>query len=209
MKALELKVSKRQSVGKKSTKELRKQEEVPCVMYGGKETLHFTAHQNVFKDLIYTPNVYLLKIDIEGDIHHAVLQDIQFHPVTDQAIHIDFVEYFDDRPVTLKLPINIIGDSVGLKKGGKLKVKRRYLKVKALPKDLPDVLDVDITKLDIGKTIKVGDLGYKNLTLLDPFQSLILGVFASRLSKGSEPGESEGETAEEATPETTEETNEA
>ncbi|MFP4059196.1 MAG: 50S ribosomal protein L25/general stress protein Ctc [bacterium] len=199
MKFIDLKGSIRESVGKKDSKKLRKKGNVPCVLYGGEEIKHFHAHENTFKDLIYTHVVYIVNLEIDGEKHKAILKDIQFHPVTDKILHIDFIEVFDDEPVVVHMPIELTGSSEGIKAGGKLRQRRRELKVKALYKDLPDVLKVDITKLNIGDTLKVGDLSYPNIEMLDPHRAMVVGVVSSRLI-------SKAMREEEPTPEETVET---
>lgn len=201
MKTLEIKGSLRQDLGKKKSKDLRKQGIVPCVMYGGEKNLHFSAHENMFKKLVYTPDVFLVKIEVEGQTYDAVLQDIQFHPVSDSIMHIDFVQVFPDKQVTVNLPVRLAGSSVGIRAGGKLRQRRRYLKVKGLIKDMPDRLEIDLTDLDIGDSLKIGDLSYDNLEVLDPPRAMVVGVVSSRLiAKGlreAVPEEGE-EVAEEA-----------
>lgn len=185
MKTLEIKGSIRQDLGKKKSKDLRKQELIPCVMYGGEKNLHFSAHENQFKKLVYTPDVFLVKLEVDGQAFNAVMQDIQFHPVSDSIIHIDFVQVFDDKKVTVNLPVRLTGSSVGILAGGKLRQRRRNLKVNGLIKDMPDRLEVDLTDLDIGESLKVGDLTYDNLEVLDPPRAMVAGVVSSRLiSKG-------------------------
>ena len=189
MKSLEIKASLRKSTGKKQTSELRKENIVPCVMYGGKEILHFAAHENEFRHLIYTNHVYLVKLNIDGKSYQAVLKDAQFHPVSDKLNHIDFVEVDDNKSVVVSLPVTISGSSVGIKAGGKLRLRRRYLKLRGLIKDFPETLDIDITDLNIGDAIKVSQLNFKNLELLDPKQAMVVGVTTSRIAKGMEAGE--------------------
>ncbi len=202
MKTFEIKVSKRSEVGKKSTKKLRREDNVVCVLYGGKETIHFYAHENDLKDVVYTQHVYIVNIDIDGEKHNAVLKDIQFHPVTDKILHIDFVEVFDDKPVTIGVPVELFGNSIGIRNGGKLRFNKRYLNVKGLAKDLPDTLKVDITKINIGGVVKVNDLSFENLTLLEPASSLVVAVMSSRLAaKGLVASEEEEEGGEEASSE--------
>jgi large subunit ribosomal protein L25 len=198
MKKISISVKKRTEVGKKSTKDLRKNDNVPCVMYGGAEILHFYAHQNEFLDLLYTPNVYIVEIDIEGDKRKAVMQAVQFHPVTDKIQHIDFIEIFDDRPVTINIPIELKGAAIGIKEGGKPRQKRRSLRVKGLPANLPDRLVVDITKVNIGDVVKVGDLSYPNLEILDPERSMVFAIVSSRVALAGMTIEApEGEEGEE------------
>jgi large subunit ribosomal protein L25 len=198
MKTIAISAQKRTELGKKSTRELRKTDHVPCVMYGGAEVIHFHAHENDFKDIVFTPNAYIIEVKINGDVHKAVLQEMQFHPVTDKVIHIDFVEVFDDRPVTMEIPILLKGAAKGLKDGGKPRQRRRELKVRGLIKDLPDTLDIDITDVEIGDVVKIGDLSYENLEILDPARSMIYAIVSSRVSmRGMEivEPETEGEEA--------------
>jgi large subunit ribosomal protein L25 len=199
MKTLEIKGALRQGLGKKESKDLRKQGIIPCVMYGGEKNLHFSAHENQFKKLVYTPDVFLVKLEVDGQAFDAVMQDIQFHPVSDSIIHIDFVQVFPDKKVTVNLPVELTGSSVGIREGGKLRQRRRNLKVNGLIKDMPDRLEIDLTDLDIGDSMKVGDLSYDNLEVLDPPRAMIAGVVSSRLiAKGlREAVPEEGEEVEE------------
>lgn len=203
MKTFSLKAQKREDLGKKSTQALRKQNHIPCVMYGGEEVLHFHAHENDFSKLIYTDQVYIVEAEVEGKTYKATMQEIQFHPVTDKILHIDFVQVFDDKPAIVSIPIKIFGSSVGILAGGKLRIKKRYLKVKGLAKNFPETLDIDITDLKIGDSFKVGELNYDNLELLDPSQAMVVGVATSRLAaKAEDEGlEVEGEGEEGATEE--------
>jgi len=198
MKTIKISAEKRTELGKKSTRDLRKTDHVPCVMYGGAEVIHFHAHENDFRHLVYTPSAYIVEVELDGKKHKAVMQDLQFHPVTDKLNHIDFVEVFDDKPVTVEIPIKLVGAAIGLKDGGKPRQRRRVLKVRGLVQHLPDVLDIDITDVAIGDVIKIGDLNYDNLEILDPSRSMIFAVVSSRISKGMEMGEAELEAAEAA-----------
>jgi len=198
MKTIKISAEKRTELGKKSTRDLRKIDHVPCVMYGGAEVIHFHAHENDFRHLVYTPSAYIVEVELDGKKHKAVMQDLQFHPVTDKLNHIDFVEVFDDKPVTVEIPIKLVGAAIGLKDGGKPRQRRRVLKVRGLVQHLPDVLDIDITDVAIGDVIKIGDLSYDNLEILDPSRSMIFAVVSSRISKGMEMGEAELEAAEAA-----------
>jgi large subunit ribosomal protein L25 len=194
MKTITINVEGRTELGKKSTRDLRKMDHVPCVMYGGPEVIHFHAHENEFRHLVYSPIAYLVEVKLGGKVHKAVMQDLQFHPVTDKLFHIDFVEVFDDRPVTVELPIKLVGTSIGIKNGGKARQRRRVLKVRGLIEHLPDALDLDITNVEIGDVVKIGDLSYENLEVLDPERSMIYSVVSSRVSmKGMEIEEPEAE----------------
>ncbi len=196
MKTIAISAEKRAELGKKSTRDLRKANHVPCVMYGGAEVIHFHAHENDFRHMVYTPNAYIVEINLNGKLHKAVMKDLQFHPVNDHLVHIDFVEVFEDRPVVMEIPIKLTGAAIGLKDGGKPRQRRRVLKVRGFLKDLPDKLEIDITEVKIGDVIKIGDLKFDNLDILDPVRSMIYSIVSSRVSaKGMEAGENEVEAA--------------
>lgn len=198
MKTIEIKGSFRTELGKKSSKQSRKAGNVPCVIYGKEENIHFQAPELSFKNLVYTPEAHLVKLVIDNKEFNVVLKDMQFHPVSDKILHADFVEIFDDKPVVIGVPIKITGDSVGVIAGGKLSIKRRSLKVKGLPKDLPEHLTIDITNLKIHEGVKVGDLTFDRIELLDPKKSMVLTIATSRVAAKSEE-EVAAEAATEAT----------
>jgi len=182
MKTIEIKGILRKELGKKNSRLIRKEGNVPCVIYGMENNVHFQAHENSFKNLVYTHEAHLVKIDLEGKEFKAVLQDIQFHPVTDRILHADFVEISDNKPVIINVPITVTGDSVGIKAGGKLIVKKRNLKVKGLAEHLPEFLTVDITNVKINHSIKVGDLSFDKIELIDPKITTVLSVSTSRVA---------------------------
>ena len=198
MKTIEIKGSFRTELGKKSSKELRKSGNVPCVIYGKEKNIHFFAHENSFKNLVYTPAAHLVKLNIEDKEYNVVLKDMQFHPVKDNIIHADFIEILENKPVVINIPIKVFGDSVGVIAGGKLSIKRRSLKVKGLAKDLPEALPVDITNLKIHEGVKVGELSYDKIELLDPKKSMVLTIATSRVAQKSDE-EVAAEAATEAT----------
>ena len=198
MKTIEIKGSFRTELGKKSSKQIRKAGSVPCVIYGKKENIHFHAPELSFKNLVYTPEAHLVKLIIEDKEYNVVLKDMQFHPVSDKILHADFIEIFEDKPVVIGIPIKVTGDSVGVIAGGKLSIKKRNLKVKGLPKDLPEHLTIDITNLKIHDGIKVGDLLFDKIELLDPKKSMVLTIATSRVAAKSEE-EVAAEAATEAT----------
>ena len=204
MKTIEIKGSLRTELGKKSSQKTRKEGNVPCVIYGKEQNIHFHAHENSFKKLVYTPDAHIVRLDLEGKEYRIVMQDIQFHPVTDKVTHIDFIEVVDDKPIIIALPIQITGDSVGVKAGGKLRIKRRHLKVRGLASDIPESLPIDITNLKVNHSIRVGDLKYDKIELIDPRIATVLSVATSRVVS-KEEGEAEadhtaGEAAEAAAP---------
>jgi large subunit ribosomal protein L25 len=204
MKTLEISAKLRTETGKAGSKQLRKSDNVPCIIYGGESNINFYAHKNAFKELIYTPDAHLVLLDIEGKKVKAVIKDIQFHPVSDAILHIDFVEVSESKPVIINIPVKVIGDSPGVKAGGKLRIKARNLKVSGLIDSIPEFLVVDISALKIGQSIKVGDLSYDKIELLDSRKDLILSIATSRgiakdeIAEGEEPAEAEAgaETAE-------------
>jgi large subunit ribosomal protein L25 len=171
----------RTEVGKVSTKALRTEGKVPCVMYGGGNHIHFTVYEPDFKLLVYTPNTYKVKLDIDGKTYKCILKDISFHPVNDSILHADFLEIEDSKPVEIGVPVKLVGNSVGVRAGGKLVVKTKKLRVKALPMLLPDFIEINIDNLEIGKSIKVGDLArIENLTLLDSPNNPVVSVVTTR-----------------------------
>lgn len=180
MKSITITGSKRESVGKVATKALRNAGQVPCVLYGGDKALHFSADETAFKNLVYTPNVYTAKIEFEGNKYNAILQDIQFHPVSDKILHIDFYQLFDDKLVTMAIPVQLVGTAPGIIRGGSLRFAQRKLNVRALPGDLPDFIDADISKLDIGDKLYVTEVASKKYTVLHPENTVIAQVRTSR-----------------------------
>jgi large subunit ribosomal protein L25 len=198
MKTIEIKGSVRKDLGKKSSKLIRKDGNVPCVIYGKEKNLHFYAHENSFKNLVYTHEAHLVKLNIDDQEYKAVLHDMQFHPVTDKILHADFIQIFDHKPVIISVPVTVTGDSVGVKAGGKLFIKKRNLKVKGLAEDLPEDLTVDITDLKIHHSIKVGDLAFDKIELLDPKITTVVSVVTSRIALKTEEEEAAEAAAAEA-----------
>jgi large subunit ribosomal protein L25 len=182
MKTIEIKGTFRTDLGKKSSKQVRKAGNVPCVIYGKEQNIHFYTPEINFKNLVYTPEAHLVSLVIEDKEYRAVLKDMQFHPVKDNILHADFIEILGNKPVIISIPIKLSGDSVGVIAGGKLSLKKRNLKVKGLADDLPETLPIDITNLKIHDSIKVGDLSYDKIELLDPKKSLVLTIATSRVA---------------------------
>jgi len=200
MKQVSLSGSPRENVGKKDAKKHRRDGNVPCVLYGGKEQKHFIIPEPDLKKVIFTPETYIINLNIDGVEHLAILQDIQYHPVTDLILHIDFLQVFEDKPVILSVSLKFSGDSQGILKGGRLVRKYRKLRIKGLIKDLPDEIVVDITKLDIGDSIKIGELRRDNLEFLDVPTSIAAAVKTQRVIvedevEGEEVEGEEGEAA--------------
>jgi large subunit ribosomal protein L25 len=196
MKTIELKGAGRTSITKAALKKLRNAGEVPCVLYGENgQNVHFSVVSRDLKDLVYTPNAYLVKLNVDGASYTAVMREIQFHPVTDKILHIDFYPVREDRPVAIDVPVAISGNAEGVRQGGKLQIVNRRLKVSALPEHLPDVLNIDITELALGKSILVGDLKYENVQILSPKVAIICSVKATRAALGQQPGAAENAAA--------------
>ena len=180
MKSITIQGTKRESVGKKSTKALRDAELVPCVVYGGAETLNFSAEERAFKGLVYTPEAHTVSIEVDGQTIPAVLQDIQFHPITDKILHADFYQLADDKPVVMEVPVRITGRAKGVVSGGAMRQTYRKLKIKALPANLPDEIVVDVTPLKIGNKLYVGDIKTSNFTFMHPDNAVVVAVKMSR-----------------------------
>jgi large subunit ribosomal protein L25 len=184
MKSIQINAKSRTDLGKKATKQLRYNQEVPCVLYGGEKTIHFHAPAKEFKNLIYTPHTLLVDLFIDEKPHKAIIQAQQYHPVSDDIQHLDFYQIFEDKKITVSVPIATHGFAKGVQAGGKLTVVTRKLKVTGLAKDLPDILDIDIANLELGKSIRVGDLSYENVELSDPKNLVVCAIKLTRAAKG-------------------------
>ncbi|AOW21210.1 50S ribosomal protein L25/general stress protein Ctc [Urechidicola croceus] len=183
MKSITIKGSKRESVGKVATKALRNAGKVPCVLYGGEQPIHFSAEELSFRSLVYTPNVYTATIELEsGEKFNAILQDIQFHPVTDKILHVDFYQLFSDKEVTMDIPVKLVGNAPGVIAGGSLRFPKRKLRVKGLPDNLPDFFNADISKLKIGGKLYVTEIDDNGCTFLHPENTVVVQVRRSRVS---------------------------
>lgn len=180
MKSITIQGTKRESVGKKSTKALRDAELVPCVVYGGGAPLNFSAEERAFKGLVYTPEAHTVSIEVDGQTIPAVLQDIQFHPITDKILHIDFYQLSDDKPVVMEVPVRITGRSKGVVAGGVLRQSFRKLKVKAIPANLPDEIVVDVTPLRIGNKLYIGSIKTEGYSFVHPDNAVVVAVKMSR-----------------------------
>jgi len=193
MKSITIKGSQRESVGKASTKALRNAGKVPCVLYGGDKPVHFSAAEISFSKLVYTPNVYTATIELDGTKYHAIMQDIQFHPVSDKILHIDFYQLFDNKMVTMQIPVRLIGTSPGVLNGGSLRFPMRKLSVRALPADLPDFINADISKLKIGSKLYVTELEDEKFSILHPENTVVVQVRTARAAVAIEEDEEDEE----------------
>jgi large subunit ribosomal protein L25 len=184
MQSLEIIGYKRANLGKKASNDLRLEGYAPCVLYGGKEQVHFYSPMILFKELLYTPNVYQVNLNIEGAQYKAVLQDSQFHPVNEVILHVDFLELQEDKPIRMEVPIRFTGVAPGVQKGGKLVSKLRKLAIRATPANIPDHITVDISNLDLGKSIKAGEVQSDNFTILSNPNTPLATVEIPRALRG-------------------------
>ena len=197
MKTVSMSGSLRENVGKKDAKKVRREGKVPCVLYGGKEHIHFTLDDKEFGKIIFTPEVYVVALNINGKEYKAVLKDVQYHPITDHYLHADFYEVLLDKPFVIALPIIFEGNAPGILLGGRLVKKMRKLIVRGYINDMPDNIVVDISELNIADSIKVRDIKFDKLEFLDPMRSEIVGVKTARGIAEDEEEEGEGEEGEE------------
>ena len=203
MKVIALKGDAREGLGKSATKKVRSEGKVPCVIYGKGENHHFSVYQADFKNLIYTPNTYLVQVSVGDVVKLAKVQELQYHPVSEDILHADFYEVDATTPVSIKMPVKIVGNSPGVIAGGKLQLKIKKLNVSGLIGNLPEFIEVDISELEIGKSVKVGEISSDNLTLLDSANNSIVSCIVTRAAKsagmdGEEDAEGEGEEGAEA-----------
>ena len=187
MKSITINGCKRESVGKKASKALRNAGQVPCVLYGGDQAVHFSANELAFSKLVYTPNAHTVVIALDGgESYNAVLQDIQFHPVTDKILHIDFYQLFEDKEVTMDIPVQVVGNAPGVLNGGVLRRNKRKLRVKALPTNLPDFIEANISKLKIGSKLYITELENEAYNFLHPDNTVVCQVRRSRAAMSLE-----------------------
>lgn len=183
MKTVEIIGYKRANLGKVDSQRLRDEGQVPCVLYGGNEQIHFYSPMILFRDLVYTNEAHFVHLNIEGEESQAILQEVQFHPVSEVLLHADFLKISEDRKIKMSIPVRLVGQAPGVSKGGTLIRKRAALKVYGFPKDMPDHIDIDVSSLDFHHAIKVGDLNISGLEFLDPKPSTIAAVEVPRAAK--------------------------
>ena len=198
MKTLAISAKTRNGTGKTDSKALRNQGNVPCVLYGGEKQVCFYAHENDFRNLVHTPDVFIVELDIEGEKYRAIMQDLQFHPVTDKLLHLDFLQIFDDKEVTMTIPVHLEGMSIGIKNGGVLSFRRRKIITRAIPGNLPDYIEINIEDLDIGQSIFIRDLRVDKYSFLALDNAVVVGVRTARelIIEEEEEEELEGEEGE-------------
>lgn len=189
MKTLAIQAFARAEYGKKATKSVRREGMIPCVLYGAGENVAFSIDEKAVKPLIYTPNSYIVEIDIDGKVEKAVLREVQFHPIREQILHIDFYRVQEDKPVSIAIPVRLTGNAEGVKVGGKLALSARKLVVKGMLENLPDELTIDVTPLKVGQTIFVGDLQFEGLQFVSPATQAVCAVRVTRASRGAAAAE--------------------
>jgi large subunit ribosomal protein L25 len=185
MKTFELSGAVRTDLGKKATKADRATENVPCVLYGGAENTHFTATASDLRKLIYSPDVFVVNLEINGKKVKSIMKALQFHPVTDKVLHIDFLQITEDKPVIVEIPVKLEGLAEGVKAGGKLALEMRKLKVKGIYTQVPECITIDVTELGLGKTIQVGKVSVPNLDILNAKNAVVAQVKLTRAARGA------------------------
>ena len=197
MKAIEISAKLRENVGKKSAKLLRREQAIPCVLYGTEKNIHFSAIESEFRHLIYTPDVHYAKINIDGQEHKAIVKEIQFHPVSDKILHIDFLNIYEDKPITVSIPVKLIGFAKGVQDGGKLFQDARRLSVTGLLKHFVEEIQVNVDDLKIASSIRVADIKLENLTITEMPNKNVASVRVTRAAKEAEaaPGAAAGAAA--------------
>ena len=190
-------VRKADQLGKKATKGLRREGLVPVVLYGGSETQHLVVKADDINKLIYTPDIYLIELDVEGKQIKAVLKDVQFHPVSDKTLHADLYEVSEDKPIVMSVPVVLDGHAVGVRAGGKLVREKRNLRVRAVYDKIPENLVIDVTNLKLGKTIQVHELSFEGLELVDAPQAVVCGVKQTRAARSKDTAAADSEETEE------------
>lgn len=196
MKEIEVTGKKRSTIGKKSSKNLRKEGFIPCNLYGeakdengAPKALAFTCPMNELRKIVYTPHIYVINLIIDGESHTAILKELQFHPVTDALLHVDFYEVNDQKPITIGIPVKLTGLAQGIRDGGRMNLSIRKINVTAKYQDIPEHLDIDVTDLKIGKSIKVGDLHFEGLEMATSKDVVVCSIKATRKSNAASKAE--------------------
>lgn len=197
MKSIEISAVKREKYGKKESKKLHREEMVPATLSGNGETLHFAVSVKALRPLIYSQNSYIVNFDIDGRKELGVMREVQFHPIREQVLHIDFYRAVPGKEVAIDIPVRLTGNSKGVRQGGKLTLSKRKIHVRGVLEQLPDELVIDVTDLDLGKSFFVGDLEYDNLTMLTSPSTAIAAVKMTRAARGAAAAEAAAEAAEE------------
>ncbi|MCI6154083.1 MAG: 50S ribosomal protein L25/general stress protein Ctc [Bacteroidales bacterium] len=185
MKTFELRAELRTDLGKKATKSLRKQNIIPAVIYGGAETRHLTVTKDDVRNLIYTPEIFDIDLSVNGQVCKAVLKDLQFHPVTDEVLHIDFLEVNKEKPIEMEVPVVLEGHAAGVRAGGKLVLEMRKLRVKAVYDQIPEKLHINVENLELGKSMQVGTLSFEGLEIMNAKNAVVCAVRLTRAARGA------------------------
>lgn len=198
MKEIQVSGQKRNDLGKKASKALRKEGLVPCNLYGEAKgenglpvAMSFAAPMSELRKVVYTPHIYIIELNIDGEKHTAVLKELQFHPVTDALLHVDFFEINDQKPITIGIPVKLNGLAAGVRLGGRINLSIRQIKVTAPYQQIPEHLDIDVTNLGLGKAIKVGELSFEGLEIATPKEVIVCSVKATRASAQAAAAEAE------------------
>jgi len=184
MKTFELNGTLRPDFGKKAAKAIRKEGNVPCVLYGGEKVVHFNVIENDLRGLIYTPEIFMVELNLDGVKYKSVMKETQFHPVKDNVLHVDFIEVFDNKPILMEVPVRLNGLAEGVKAGGKLSQELRKLKVKARYTNIPESLNIDVTNLGLGKAMQVGSLNFEGLEMITSKQAIVCAIKLTRVARG-------------------------
>lgn len=189
MKTLEIAGILREGIGKKACKALRKSNVTPCVIYGGEGNIHAQIPTDALRNLVFTPNIYLVHLTIDGKLYPVIMKDVQFHPVSDAILHIDFLQVHEDRPIVMGVPVVLQGLAEGVKAGGKLSLEMRKINVKGLYNNIPERLYINVESLGLGKTIQIGQLSFDNLEIMDAKANVVCGVKLTRAARGAAAAE--------------------
>lgn len=200
MKEIDVTGKKRDILGKKSAKHLRKEGLIPCNLYGEAKdengvpkALAFTCPMNELRKIVYTPHIYVINLHIDGEAHTAILKELQFHPVTDALLHVDFYEVNDQKPITIGIPVKLTGLAQGVRDGGRMNLSIRKINVTAKYQEIPEHLDIDVTSLKIGKSIKVGDLHFEGLEMATGKEVVVCSIKATRKSAAASSSDADAE----------------
>ena len=171
---------------KRALKAMRKNSEVPAVLYGGENVIHFTVTNSAVRNLVYTPDIYAVELTIDGVMRMAVMKELQFHPVSDALLHMDFLEVFPEKPIVMEVPVVLEGHAEGVKAGGKLQLQMRKLKVKAVYSEIPERLVINVDHLGLGKTMQVGDIHFEGLEIMNAKNAVVCAVQLTRAARGAQ-----------------------
>lgn len=171
---------------KRALKAMRKNDEIPAVLYGGEKVIHFSVTNSAVRNLVYTPDIYAVELTIDGEKKTVVMKDIQFHPVTDAILHIDFLEVCDTKPIVMEVPVVLEGHAEGVKAGGKLQLQMRKLKVKAVYTEIPERLVINVDHLGLGKTMQVGEIHFEGLEIMNAKNAVVCAVQLTRAARGAQ-----------------------